>query len=315
MKQEVNYIKHQKAVFEKMAEDDLSPLHISMYNALFYIWNDSMFDSELNIHRNEVMNFSKIKNVTTYTNTLRELEKLGYLKYMPSHNPLKCSKVTMYTFGHSGVTTTVTTTVQSGGNTAVHTDATLYKLLNLETIKLINDNADLVNLNLATWINDSLTTVEQGLNNCPTAVEIDETIPDKFVAPDILEVKEYFFSKQKDLWEEFFIDREIKKYYDYYVGNGWKVAKKPMKDWKGAVRNWINNCSSIPIKKPKPDNLFFVTYQHTTGQWHEYGLTEKQAKSIEDSLPLYKMVSKTPYDDKIHKVPFQHISHIQTYNL
>lgn len=157
MKQEVNYIKHQKAVFEKMAEDDLSPLHISMYNALFYIWNDSMFDSELNIYRNEIMNFSKIKNVTTYTNTLRDLEKFGYLKYNPSHNPLKCSKVTMYTFGHSGVTTTVTTTVQSGGNTTVHTDATIYKLnklINEQTIKLINDNASLVNDCLHDWINN-----------------------------------------------------------------------------------------------------------------------------------------------------------------
>ena len=207
MKQDVNYIKHQKAVFEKMAEDDLSPLHISMYNALFYIWNDSMFDSELNIHRNEIMNFSKIKNVTTYTNTLRDLERLGYLKYMPSHNPLKCSKVTMYTFGHSGVTTTVTTTVQSGGNTTVHTDATLYKLLNLETIKLLNDNADLVNLKLETWIKDSMKT-------------------DKYAKRTIENAIAYFN-------ENGYTKEGAEKFFNYYDVAGWKDSKgKEVKNWK-----------------------------------------------------------------------------------
>ena len=30
-------------------------------------------------------------------------------------------------------------------------------------------------------------------------------------------------------------------FYDYYESNGWCVGKKPMKDWKAAVRNWMRN--------------------------------------------------------------------------
>ena len=26
---------------------------------------------------------------------------------------------------------------------------------------------------------------------------------------------------------------------DFYDANGWKVGKKPMKDWKAAVRTWL----------------------------------------------------------------------------
>jgi uncharacterized protein YdaU (DUF1376 family) len=32
-----------------------------------------------------------------------------------------------------------------------------------------------------------------------------------------------------------------KQWFDYYVSNGWKVGRNPMKDWKAAVRTWERN--------------------------------------------------------------------------
>jgi len=148
-------------------------------------------------------------------------------------------------------------------------------------------------LNLATWINDSLTDVEQDL-------EIDDIAPDKFVIPNILEVKEYFFSKQKDLWEEFFIDREVKKYYDYYVGNGWKVAKKPMKDWKAAVRNWIKNCESIPIKKPKAAKTYFAKMRNVNGFFYLVDVTQERLDYFVGLPQEHKVMIQEEYSPMAH---------------
>lgn len=49
----------------------------------------------------------------------------------------------------------------------------------------------------------------------------------------------------RELVELYFNERghpnEADRFYDYYCSNGWKVGKNPMRDWKAAVRNWINN--------------------------------------------------------------------------
>jgi hypothetical protein len=156
MKQNINYINHSKAVFEKMFEDKISPLHISMYNSLFYIWNKSGFDTEINIVREEVMKFSKIGSANTYTKTLKELHSLGYIKYFPSHNPLKCSQVTLIKFDNTTNNSTdisTNNTISKGSNKGDdNTDDTIYKLLNNKTIKLIKDNFELVEINLEKWI-------------------------------------------------------------------------------------------------------------------------------------------------------------------
>ena len=77
MKQEVNYIKHHIAVNMLLIDDDLSAHHISLYNALFLIWNECGFDNELSINRNDVMKLSKIGSANTYTKALKELDEKG----------------------------------------------------------------------------------------------------------------------------------------------------------------------------------------------------------------------------------------------
>lgn len=99
MRQNVNYIEHQKTVYLKLSEDKrISAIHISLYMALFMIWNDCGFETELSINRNDVMKLSKIGSANTYTASLKELHELGYINYNPSFNPLKGSKVTIITF-------------------------------------------------------------------------------------------------------------------------------------------------------------------------------------------------------------------------
>ena len=96
----VNYIKHLNSVFERFAKDNrLNPTHISLYLALFQIWNNNRFMETFYINRDEVMLFSKIGSKSTYHRCLKELDNFGYILYLPSHNPFKGSRIKLFRFG------------------------------------------------------------------------------------------------------------------------------------------------------------------------------------------------------------------------
>ena len=99
-----NYIQHLNKFFEKVYEDDrLNATHISIYMALFQLWNVARFTDEFLINRNDVMRLSKIGSKNTYHKCLKELTQWKYIKYTPSHNPTIGSKIYMYNFGTSTV--------------------------------------------------------------------------------------------------------------------------------------------------------------------------------------------------------------------
>ena len=51
-----------------------------------------------------------------------------------------------------------------------------------------------------------------------------------FSPPSVDDVREYCKEKGYNVDPERFVD--------YYISNGWKVGRNPMKDWKAAVRSW-----------------------------------------------------------------------------
>ena len=96
----MNYIKHLNAVFQKFYTDKrLNTTHVSLYMALFQFWNLNRFSEEFYIDRQEVMQLSKIGSTATYHGCLKQMNTWKYLKYMPSHNPYKGSKIKMFNFG------------------------------------------------------------------------------------------------------------------------------------------------------------------------------------------------------------------------
>ncbi|UMB54212.1 hypothetical protein MKD41_01735 [Lutibacter sp. A64] len=98
----INYIKHLNAVFMLFSKDKrLNPTHISLYVALFQLWNTNFFKGEFFINREEVMSYSKIGSKSTYHRCIKELHYWKYLLYQPSHNPFKGSQIKMFNFGTS----------------------------------------------------------------------------------------------------------------------------------------------------------------------------------------------------------------------
>ncbi|MDC6390501.1 hypothetical protein PP182_17560 [Maribacter sp. PR1] len=99
---DVNYITHLNGVFQQFSRDGrLNPTHISLYVALFQLWNNNYFREEFFINREEVMDFAKIGSKSTYHRCIKELSHWSYLCYTPSHNPFKGSRIKMFVFGTS----------------------------------------------------------------------------------------------------------------------------------------------------------------------------------------------------------------------
>ncbi|MET2985587.1 hypothetical protein [Aureibaculum conchae] len=98
--EDLNYIKHLNGILEQFSKDNrLNPSHISLYMALFQIWNNYRFKPSFYINRGEVMDLSKLGSRTTYHRCIKELSYWKYILYEPSHNPFRGSKIRMFNFG------------------------------------------------------------------------------------------------------------------------------------------------------------------------------------------------------------------------
>jgi len=85
----------------------------------------------------------------------------------------------------------------------------------------------------------------------------------KFTKPTLEELKAYIQEKNLNVDAESFID--------YYDGNGWKVGRNQMKDWKATVRNWSRRSFNQKLKKTE-----------AKPSW--YGQSIKEEKASEEEL-------------------------------
>lgn len=116
----MNYIKHLNKAMQQFYEDDrLLSTHISLYIALFQVWNQNRFANPVSIIRTEIMKAAKINSLSTYTKCLRQLHDWQYIEYIPSHNPAIGSRVNFYNFCTADCTSNCTTTDASSVQVSV----------------------------------------------------------------------------------------------------------------------------------------------------------------------------------------------------
>ena len=70
--------------------------------------------------------------------------------------------------------------------------------------------------------------VEQPKDN--PKLEKKKTTRKVFVKPTPLEIQSYVDEQNLKI--------DAERFFDYYEGNGWKIGRNPMKDWKATARNW-----------------------------------------------------------------------------
>lgn len=229
-----------------MADDErLSPFHISLYFTLFQFWNLNRFKNPISIARQETMRLAKIGSVNTYIKCIKELDKWNYIKYVPSHNPLKGSLVNLYNFNNTTDNATDISNDKSNNKTSEKTNSNTKKQLVIPSINTIN------NTNQINTLNDSTPPLIEKNNLISKSDEPKEKKQRKKVAPkkeskslpaehknpkpSSEEVTNYFTSKMCSA-------NEGEKFFNYFESNGWLVGgKTPMKNWHAAANNWIMN--------------------------------------------------------------------------
>ncbi|WP_321346130.1 hypothetical protein [uncultured Draconibacterium sp.] len=106
----MNYIRHLRGFFDHLETDsNITSQHISLYMALFNLWNLNRFRDQFEINRQDVMAMARIGSKTTYSNCMKELNDWGYIRYSPRANRYQVSKVSCTRFGTTTGTATGTT--------------------------------------------------------------------------------------------------------------------------------------------------------------------------------------------------------------
>ncbi len=166
------------------------------------------------------MKMSKIGSKTTYYNSINTLEECGFIKYHPSKDSQKGSRVHM----------TICWSTTCPESVSLHAPKVypLYKHIN--NIYSIEENGQ----NYSNLKNEDMNDKKKNV----------------FQIPSLEHIQINFVQKGHP-------KTEAERFFNYYESNGWLVGgKSKMKDWKAAARNWMLNIknyqSSISSKNTAP---------------------------------------------------------------
>jgi hypothetical protein len=231
--QQTNFIRHQLKVRELFIKDHrLSALHVSLYFALFFEWNENRFQNPFFINRSEIMHACKIGSANTYLKCLKELDQFGYIDYMPSYNPNKGSTINLYTF-----------------NTACDTASDISSVQ--VVIPFNKHNKQKKNKETTTKLGVDLKKIDQAkIEDRQSSLfstnqkEITEnSVSSSSIPPQLANVSVYFMERNST-------EHEAEKFFNHFESNGWLVGgKTKMKNWQAAARNWILNSEKFNQQK------------------------------------------------------------------
>lgn len=89
-------IKELTSFFSAIREDNrIGTTHISLYMALFQLYNLNHFENPIKITRTNLMNSAKINGLATYHKCIKDLAEFGYIEYYPSFHPGIRSRVVL----------------------------------------------------------------------------------------------------------------------------------------------------------------------------------------------------------------------------
>ena len=281
----MNYIKHLTGFFEKVSIDfDLNPTHISLYMAVFQLWNQNRFQNPIGISRDELMRISKIASTATFHKCMKELSIKGYVIYSPSYNPFKGSTLEVINLDY------YTKPIQKK---EIKRLKSLSK--NEQVNKQVSEQVDeqvigqalnkhqtsskhvpyINNTNNINIVNEQIQKNEDDLN-----FQLDEkpkkNLREKKACTE-LSRSGTEIPPERETVLEFFKENnspiiEAEKFYNHFQSNGWLVGgKSKMKDWKAAARNWLLNSNKFQSKNfvhpelvegPKANHLHTQTHKN-----------------------------------------------------
>ena len=89
-------IKELTSFYEAIRDDPrIGTTHISLYMALFQLYNLNEFRNPINICRKKVMEVAKISGLATFHKCIKDLNTFGYIQYLPSYKSAISSQVNL----------------------------------------------------------------------------------------------------------------------------------------------------------------------------------------------------------------------------
>ena len=145
----INYIQQVNGFWAKAESDDLTGNDIAVYFAILKYCNSLNWLNPFVCHWHIICQYSKVSK-NTYYKSVERLSNNGYIDFRKGQRKKEMPKVTVLKFENK----TGTIKEQNGNKTGTEREqkGNIYKLLNLQTIKLINDNHEIVNKHLKKWI-------------------------------------------------------------------------------------------------------------------------------------------------------------------
>ena len=268
----MNYIKHLTGFFEKVSADyDLNPTHISLYMAIFQLWNQNRFQNPISISRDELMRISKIASTATYHKCMKDLTEREYVIYKPSFNPFKGSilEVCNLDFYSKPVpkkelkkraTKSKNDQVIEQVNEQVTKQALNKHQTSSKHVPYINNinNTNIINLakqeiskneKKLIFTNSIFDEVEE--KDLKVELKEEKKLREKKKKVEIEKSKPTLEETQIYFLEKNFTEIEAQRFFNYFESNGWLVGgRTKMKDWKAAARNWMLNAKKFG-DKPK----------------------------------------------------------------
>jgi len=253
----MNYIKHINGVLQQFNGDSrLNPTHISLYIALFQLWNIHRFPDVFFIAREDVMKMSKIGSMGTYHRCLRNLNDWKYIDYLPSHNPYKGSEIKMFIFEIPDEQEA------NESETSLEQVANKYETSTEQVLNKYETSTEQV-------ANKYETSLEQASNKYETSIEQASVSNINMIKHDLNMIKPYkninklaMLAMPENYFEVFnFFKNENKpetealQFFNYYQSKDWKVGNNiKMTDWKAVAKSWIRKSESSKTFKDYQGN-------------------------------------------------------------
>ncbi|MGN6510924.1 MAG: hypothetical protein ACTHLD_15770 [Chitinophaga sp.] len=283
----INYVLHQQFLFAYIRRDErLHANHVSLYFALFQLWNVHRFQNPFPIRREEVLSLCRIGSVNTYTRCLKELDEFGYICYHPAGRKGLLSRVSIVPLeltvdlsddGKSNLKID-TTCIENDPADSLKNETTCTGNTTTPCLKIDTTNAESSRKNdtsvvsklrhLYKHINlkvnnerEAPAPIKKNINQSGNAEENEKTHRAEFpfTPPTLPEVGE-LFSLAK------YPAPEAAKFFHHYQANGWlQAGKTPIIDWRAAAHKWMLN-----ILNPQNQHHDYRKYQPgpTAGRLH-----------------------------------------------
>lgn len=219
----INFIRHLNAFYTLVHEHErLRANDISLYLALFQLWNLEHFPVSLIIDRSSAVKLCKIGSLHTYTRCLKRLHKFGFLNYESPEGifsrgvikmlPLEKKDSSKHAKNDTHMCSKSDTDV--GGRIDTHTVSILTHFNN----KQINNYKN-----------------ERETARSPKKSKDKIKAPP---APELEEISTYFRAAAQS-------EKEAALFYFHYKAIGWTLGGSPILDWTAAAEKWISRIPSF----------------------------------------------------------------------